>query len=522
MGVFARGLLGGLFLLQGGCALLHPSVPAAALSQRILPPFDASMPPTPTPARLGAPVELPTPRPLPPEERPAADLSRPSTPATSPAEPGALTLEQALDMAQRLNPNLQAMRERITQAEGGQIVSFAAFLPDARVLYRHIEDAPGSEPFGLPTLPTNLAGNVTFGGTANRFDLTELHLQWTVCDFGRRAGNYGQASMSVDIARLQYRRALQSVAFSVAREYFAVLQAEATARIAEEAVRRAEVDLADARNYLRRGVGLRNQVLRTEALLAEMRLNLIKARTTRSVAVAGLNQAVGINVSTETRIVDRSATPPFALRLEDCLRLAVSNREEFGVVLDSIRSAQLGVGVTQADFMPRVLVGGVAAHELNNAGVRTNLVAGGLAIELVLLEGGKRLGQMRMAKAEAGAAVAQGKEVCDRIAYEVNVAYVAIADARERIVQSEKAVTAGMENLRVVRSQLAQGDATPTDVADAELVLTRAQQSYYTALYDYQIALARLAYAVGLPVVGADLTTQVGDADHEQHHPVDD
>src|SRR5262249_12952866 len=192
--------------------------------------------------------------------------------------------------------------------------------------------------------------------------------------------------------------------------------------------------------------------------------------------------------------------PPFALALEDCLQLAVSNREEFGVVLDSIRSARFGVGVAQADFMPRLLVGGVAAHELNNAGVRTNLVAGGLAIELVLSEGGKRLGQLRVAEAEARGAVAQGQEVCDRIAYEVNVAYVAIADARERIVQAERAVTAGAENLRVVRSQLAQGEATPTDVADGELVLTRAQQSYYTARYDYQIALARLAYAVGLPV----------------------
>jgi outer membrane protein TolC len=419
-------------------------------------------------------------------------------------------LELALDMAQRANPNLEAMRERITQAEGGQIVSFAEFLPDSRVLYRHIEDRPGSEPFVLPALPTNLVGNVAFGGTANRFDLTELHLQWTISDFGRRAGKLGQASMSVAIARLQYRRARQSVAFSVAAQYFAVLQAEATARVAEEAVRRAESDLRDARNFLRRGVGIRNQVLRAEALLAEMRLNRIKARTARSVAVAGLNQAIGINVSADTQIVDRPAAPSFALPLEDCLQLAVSNREEFGVVLDSIRSAQFGVGVAQADFMPRVLVGGVAAHELNNAGVRTNLAAGGLAIELVLFEGGKRLGRVRMAEAEARAALAQGKEVCDRIAYEVNVAYVAIADARERLVQSEKAVTAGTENLRVVRGQFERGDASPTDVADGELVLTRAQQSYYTALYDYQIALARLAYAVGLPV-GAEW----GGADHE-------
>ena len=242
-----------------------------------------------------------------------------------------------------------------------------------------------------------------------------------------------------------------------------------------------------------------------EALLAEMRLNQIKARTARSVAVAGLNQVIGINVSTDTEVVDRPTAPPFAIPLDHCLELAVSHREEFGVVIDSVRSAHLGVGVAEADFMPRVMVGGVAAHEETDAGGHANLAAGGLSIELVLFEGGRRLGHVRMAEAEERGAIAQGKEVSDRIAYEVNVAFVAIADARERIVQSDKAVTASTENLRVVRSQLEQGDAAPTDVVDGELALTRAQQSYYTALYDYQTALARLAYSVGLPVL-ADLT----------------
>jgi len=504
MCMLARGLTIGFLLLPGGCAPLSPDVPAAALSQRIVPPPDRAMTPLPTPARFGAPVAvetLPAPR-LAPREGEAPQLLKPLLAPAPPAETSALTLEMALEMARRENPNLEAMGERVMQAEAGQIVRYAEFLPDSRILYRHIEDPPGSEPFTLPTLPTNLAGNVAFGGTANRFDLTELHLQWMLCDFGRRAGKYGQATISVNIARLQYRRALQTVDFNVAAQYFAVLQAEASKRVAEEAVRRAEVDLRDARNFLRHGVGIRNQVLRAEALLAEMRLNFIKARTARSVAVAGLNQAIGINVSADTQIADRPAAPSLTLPLEACLQLAASNREEFGVVLDSIRSAQFGVGVARADFMPRVVVGGVAAHEVNNAPFRGNLAAGGVAIELALFEGGKRIGQVRKAQAEARACLAQGKEVCDRIAYEVNVAYVAIADARERMVQSEKAVAAGTENLRVVRSRIAHGDASPTDVADAELVLTRAQQSYYTALYDNQIALARLAYAVGLPVVG--------------------
>ena len=69
--------------------------------------------------------------------------------------------------------------------------------------------------------------------------------------------------------------------------------------------------------------------------------------------------------------------------------------------------------------------------------------------------------------------------------------------------------------MRVVLSLFEKGDATPTDVVDAELAITRAQQDASTALYDYQTGLARLAYAVGLPVL-TDFSQSSGGSCHEQ------
>jgi outer membrane protein len=496
----ARILTGWLLLTSGGCAFLPVPVPAPELARRILPPPSSPTSPAAEQLPITASKELD-----PAETQPAVP-SREQTapPAACPVacpEGGSLSLEQAIELALASNPTLEVFDERVAAAEGGQTASFASFLPESRLLYRHIESSPGTETFALPTMPTNLVGNIAFGGQSDRFDLTELHLQWTLCDFGRRAGRYGQAKVAVQIARLQYQRARQTVAFNVAARYFAVLQAQATMQVAEEAVRRAEVDLRDARNFLRRGTKIRSDVLRAEVFLAESKLALIKARTARGVAVAGLNQAIGINVSDATAIVDRPSAPPFALALDRCLQLAVANRQEFGVVLDTIRSARLGVDVARADFMPKVLVGGVAANEDSNPHEHADVVSGGLSIELTLFEGGRRVGHVRTAEAEARGATAQGKEVCDRISYEVNVAYLSIAEARESIAQASAAISAATENLRVVRGQVGQGDVSPTDVVDAEWALTRAQQSYYIALYDYQIALVQLAYADGLPIL---------------------
>jgi len=118
--------------------------------------------------------------------------------------------------------------------------------------------------------------------------------------------------------------------------------------VAAEAVRRAEAVLRDARNFLKRGTGIRNDVLRTDVLLAEMRLNQVKAGTAEGIAGAALNLAIGINVSSPTQVVDCTLEPRFNLGLADALQLAVDHREEFDVVLRSIRSARLGTGIAEA------------------------------------------------------------------------------------------------------------------------------------------------------------------------------
>ncbi len=259
-----------------GCRLLHPGAPGASLSQRILPPIDY------TPADL-IPTELPHSARSQREQgnvhlaRAAGSPETEPLPAPRRIESGAqevdcrgpLTLERAVALALDANPHLEVMQERIAQARAGKQVAFADFLPQATGSYRLI--AASNSPFALPTLPTDV-GNIAYGGTADRFGITELNMQWTLWDFGRTLGRYGQADAAFDIARLQFQRARQTVAFNVTAAYLAVLQARSSHVIAEEAVRRAESFLRDARNFQRRGVAVKNDVLRGELLLADMHL----------------------------------------------------------------------------------------------------------------------------------------------------------------------------------------------------------------------------------------------------------
>ena len=488
-------------LLAGhaGCAFFSQGVTPGTLEARIAPPASPAagdVAPRSATGESGAPsgdrsapLTIPSP----------TGVASKRPPMTPPARP--LSLDEVIAFADKLSPRLSAMREQVARAEGARTVAFAGFLPEVDARYRYIR---GTESFGLPTLPTAV-GNVSYGGEADRFRQAELAVQWVVFDFGRTPGRFGQSQASLDIASLEYERARQTVRFDVTAAYFALLRAQAFRHIADQAVRTAESSLRDAENFLGQGTALREDVQRAEVQLAQMRLDLVRARTEEGIATAGLNRTVGFHVSSPTAVADVVAEPPFSRALGDCLRLAVDHRDELRVALRAIDSARLGVGVAQADFLPRVVVGGAGIHvDRPGPKIEENVFTGGFGIELALFKGGSRLGELETADADLRLAIARAEDVCDAIAFEVLSAYLLVDEARERIRLGRVAVAHARENQRVEADLFRSGDATATDLVDAELVLVRSQQEYFDALYGYQTAIARMVYATGTELAVED------------------
>jgi outer membrane protein len=121
----------------------------------------------------------------------------------------------------------------------------------------------------------------------------------------------------------------------------------------------------------------------------------------------------------------------------------------------------------------------------------------GLHVIVPLFSGGQRRGELRTAKADVAAAVADAQTILDRISLEVSRAIFSETAAHRRLNLSRTAVAEARENLRIVRVKYRNSDATPTDIVDAETSSTRAQQRYNSALYNYLAALAGLDYAMG-------------------------
>jgi outer membrane protein TolC len=96
---------------------------------------------------------------------------------------------------------------------------------------------------------------------------------------------------------------------------------------------------------------------------------------------------------------------------------------------------------------------------------------------------------------------ARGEEQLRTVKEQIRLEYdTAVNDARiaaERITTAETAVKQGEENLRINKDRYQEHVGTATDVIDAQTLLTRTKTEYYRAIFDQQIAVARIKKAKG-------------------------
>lgn len=404
--------------------------------------------------------------------------------------PAVFGLNEAIEFGLATNPRLRVASAQVAAARAGEKVAFAPFLPQVNFGY-HFSG------YTVPVLPASSFVPATLAGGAEGISLAEVGIHWILCDFGRTGGRYGQAVSETEIAALYLARARQTIAFEVSTAYFRLLYANAALKVATEALVEARRILDDTKARKIGGVADRDNVLRAEVEVSETEENEVAARERVYDAEARLNLAMGRGTDLPLEPRDVTTHPPFERTLKGSLELAVASRLELDVARRAVAKAAFGERAARGEFFPRIYVGGVVARVDSTDSLQGTLAAGGLHFDQSIFAGGRRAGELRQSRAHAREALANSQVILDNVAFEVNLAYRAIAATRQRIRLGELAVAQARENLRLTVVRYDNGDAIPTEIVDAQTALTRARTRYYSAVYDYLEALARLDYVTG-------------------------
>lgn len=214
---------------------------------------------------------------------------------TLPPQP--LTLEQAVELAQKNYPAIRAARAQSQSAEAGIEIARTSFLPRADLLWQE-NRATRNNVFGL-LLPQSTLPSISGPDLGTRTQETAwgsaggLLFSWEPFDFGLRKSGVELAKAQSSQANAAEAITRLDVAAAAADAFLTLLAAEQTVRAAQANVSRTETFANAVRvlvdNQLRPGV----DSSRAEAEQAAANNQFIQARQTAELARANLADAVG-------------------------------------------------------------------------------------------------------------------------------------------------------------------------------------------------------------------------------------
>ena len=330
-----------------------------------------------------------------------------------------------------------------------------------------------------------------------------LSVSWPIWTFGKVEGAIDAARYQKNIADLDVYKTEADTKLAAVQAYYQYLEAIKLAEVQAQSVTDYASHLNNVQQQFDAGIVAKLDVLSSNVSLANAKQKSIAADNTRDVAEANLNNIMRVPMNTTLNPLDKNfPEPEFDLTMEQAILMAQKYRWELVEADYGVKAAEASLRSAKAGYLPTVSVGGgYSWKEASVTAVDKDdwAVKGGLSWSL--WDGGAT--QASVKKADAAVKTAQETllQAREKIELEVRQDYLNVLSYKEQIRAAEASVAQAEEAYKIATVRYSSGVGINLDVLDAELALNTARTNYITALYNYNIGLATLEHAMGVPAV---------------------
>lgn len=420
-----------------------------------------------------------------------SDSSTTSAPAAS--APRAITLQEAVELAQKNAPLIVQAQGQVRTAAASSRAAYAAFLPNVSLsagatrLYggttrvQGDQLISGSQPWSYSG---NLGANVElFGGGSRIFELQRAKAAASAAGVGAVTQRY-------------------AVALDAKQQYFNILAARESQTAALAQLAQAELQLRTAMARVAARNATRSDSLRAEIQMRTARLAVINADNALETANAALGRSVGVSYAVTAAPADSSVQVGLAVDGEALRQLAEQGpgvqqaKAELDAARAVRRSAWTGYLPSMTASYSRQARGSSGAFAL---GADSYGYSGTLSLSLSLplfnqLQREEQVVRAQVAEDNADAALRDARLAAVQSFTTLMGAY---QTAAQQIVAQAASVEAAEEDLRVQQQRYAVGSSTLLDVLTSQTQLDQARQDLIRARYDQRVARAQLEALVG-------------------------
>lgn len=356
-----------------------------------------------------------------------------------------------------------------------------------------------------PTVGYSWQGNQfkSTGAVNNRSYKQGVSAKLPIWTGGKLEGLINQARYAKNIADLTYYKTEADTKLSAVKAYYTYLENIKLADVQSMSVNDYANHLKNVQQQFDAGIVAKLDVLTSSTSLANAKQSKIAADNARDIAEANLNNIMRIPMNTKLNPLDKDfPEPAFDITMDQAIAIAQKYRWELIQADYNVRVANEALKVAKSGYMPSVSVSG--GYNWNSAALSKidkddwSLLG---EISWNLWDGGST--QAAVKKAKEGVKVAQEQllQARESVELEVRQDYLNILSYKEQIRATEAAVAQAEEAYKIAAVRYSSGVGINLDVLDAELQLNTARTNYITALYNYNIGLATLEHAMGIPAV---------------------
>jgi outer membrane protein len=411
---------------------------------------------------------------------------------------GTYTLPAIIRYALKNNPNLRI--------SGKDIESQSYVLDSAKAERMPRIDLGGGVTryrYDMPLTPIVIELPLTSGGTEipefkrTIWD-TGFSFRLPIFKGGRLYRGVRVAEMQKAIAQDRYSFTRQDLIYNLSSVYYKIAQFERLLTANDASVKQLEVHKGNVELFLKTGTAPQLDLLKTDVELAHALENKLLVKNNLQSAYEFLKTLMGMeDLATDIAIAHEKDSKKTYPSLDQSLEQAFSRRPDYRAVTTKVKVGEERIKIARGKRYPDIYAAGQYGGQAGNEFAFKENYYVGMKFVVPLFDGGLIASEINREKVELGKAREEERALKLNITREVRDAHLNIANAKERIKVTEKAITSARENLRVEMLKYDTGAGTSQDVIDARTALLRAEADCYQALFDRDVAIAYLAKATG-------------------------
>ena len=414
--------------------------------------------------------------------------------APLPAQTRAVTLPEAVRLAERTQPGVIQAEGQIRTAAAQRKSAWGNFLPSLNA------NSSASEFFSEGSSRIDpVTGQLTGGNSTNRSVNTSLSASVDLFTGFRRgaelqAAKAGQTEAEASLVGVRFQQALATT-----NQFFDALSGAQLVGVREASVRRAEEQLKVSIAKLHAGSATRSDSLRSLVTLGTTRLDLIQAQTDLATAEASLARLIG--EIGRVRAQDDSSFHLTAAAVDtQALRTEVEGRSpRIQTALATANVARANVRAARSAYWPSLTLGANTGWNASRTNDYAFFNQRQVSLQLSWNLFNRFDRELTIAEREASYDVAEATAADERRAVQADLtAQLAQLDAASaKIDITGTSVAAATEDLRVQQERYRLGVATIVDVLTSQEALNQAEVDVVNARFDYLRARAQLEALIG-------------------------